>query len=420
MDFASSLPTIMHVDLNSCFATVEQQANPLFRGKPLVVAAYATGNGCILAASKEAKRLGIKTGMSVREGQGIYRSLIVLSPDPEKYRTVNHQLKTLLGSYTDALSVESIDEMVLSLSDTPALWRYRQYDTVYAMTEIAKEMKRRITNEIGDWLTVSIGIAPNRYLAKVASGLQKPDGLRWLTKETIEDVFRTFKLEDLCGIKEGNATRLRYGGIATPLDMLHASQETLARAFHSIMGYHWWRRLHGWEDGVMYKTFDEKEDLQKSFGQSYALPKSYTAADPRLWQILSQLVMKMGKRLRDDGCTASGVGISLLFADHTHWHTQQKLSDALYADTDFYQWYRRMLTAAPVTPVRILAIYSYHLEREVAQLSLLPEDNRKRNLTAAIDKVSDRFGNFVLTPGRMMDMEQRVLDRIAFGKASIS
>lgn len=420
MDFNPSPPTVMHVDLNSCFATVEQQANPTLRGKPMVVAAYTTGNGCILAASKEAKKLGIKTGMSVRDGQRIYPALIALSPDPEKYRTVNHQLKTLLGNYTDALSVESIDEMVLSLSDTPALWRYRTQPVLSAMMEIAKEMKRRIMNEIGDWLTVSIGIAPNRYLAKVASGLQKPDGLRWLTASTIEEVFSGMALEDLCGIKEGNATRLRYGGIATPVDMLHASQEELARAFHSILGYHWWRRLHGWEDGGMYKSFSEAEDPQKSFGQSYALPKAYTAADPRLWQILSQLVMKMGRRLRADECMAQGVGISLLFADHTHWHTQQKLAAALFADSDFYTQYRYMLRGAPVAPVRILAIYSYRLERDVAQLSLLPEDNRKRNLTVAMDQVADRFGDFVVTSGRMMDMEQRVLDRIAFGKASIS
>ncbi len=436
MKFNPAPPTVMHVDLNSCFATVEQQANPLFRGKPLVVAAYATGNGCILAASKEAKRLGIKTGMSVREGQFMYPRLIILPPDPDKYRLVNHQLTALLGSYTDALSVESIDEMVLDVKNTPALYRslkkYRNnipiipdsefmiQKTIPAMQDIGRDIKQRIRDEIGDWLTVSIGIAPNRYLAKVASGLEKPDGLRWITRETIEDVFSTLKLEDLCGIKEGNATRLRYGGIATPLAMLSASQEALGRAFHSIVGYHWWQRLHGWEDGVMYKTFDEKEELQKSFGQSYALPKSYTATDPRLWQILSQLTMKMGKRLRDDGCTASGVGISLLFADHTHWHTQQKLSAALYADMDFYQWYRRMLAAAPENPVRILAIYSYHLEREAAQLSLLPEDDKKRSLTAAIDRVSDRFGNFVVTPGRMLDMEQRVLDRIAFGKAGFT
>lgn len=421
MNFNPTPPTVMHVDLNSCFATVEQQANPLFRGKPTVVAAYTTDNGCILAASKEAKVLGIKTGMQVREGKRRHRNLIVLPPDPEKYRVVNHKLTTLLGSYTDALSVESIDEMVLSLADTPALHRY-------TMKEIAIEIKKRIREEIGEWLTVSIGIAPNRYLAKVASGIQKPDGLVWIIRENIEDVFATLALEDLCGIKEGNAAKLRSAGIATPLAMLEVSQEELARAFHSILGYHWWQRLHGWEDGGMYKTFEEEaasaegsgEPKQKSFGQSYAFSKAYMPTDPKLWQILSQLVMKMGRRLRQAGCTASGVGVSLLFSDHRHWHTQEKLRTALFADMDFYARIRDMLTHAPRRPVRILAIHSYALERNIYdQLSLLPGENKKRNLTMAIDRVADRFGDFVITPGRMMGMEQKVLDRIAFGKAGI-
>lgn len=423
MDFTASPPLVMHVDLNSCFATVEQQANPMLRGKPMVVAAYVTNNGCILAASKEAKKLGIKTGMPVGEGKRIYRNLIVLPPDPNKYRVINHALTNVLGSYTDALSVESIDEMVLSLKDTPALYRAMQEmhdDILASMTSIALEMKCRIRDEIGEWLTVSIGIAPNRYLAKVASGLQKPDGLRSLTKENIVDEFSKLELEDLCGIKTGNATRLRYKGIASPVDMLTVSSEQLADAFHSIVGYHWWRRLHGWEDGSMYKSFDEAEDPQKSFGQSYALPKGYIASDPRLWQILSQLTMKMGRRLRTAGCTASGIGVSLLFADYSHWHTQEKLPVSLFADHDFYTRMRSMMAAAPNRSVRILAIHCYKLERGIyTQQSLLPEENKKRNIAIAIDNVQERYGDFVIVSGRMMGMEQRVLDRIAFGKASI-
>ncbi len=422
MDFHNTPPVVMHVDLNSCFATVEQQANPLFRGKPTVVAAYTTNNGCILAASKEAKLLGIKTGMPVGEGKRRYQKLIVLPPDPGKYRVVNHQLTKLLGSYTDLLSVESIDEMVLSLLDTPALYRQMQKDgdVLSAMASIAHEMKARIRNEIGEWLTVSIGIAPNRYLAKVASNLQKPDGLRWITKETITEVFQGLELEDLCGIKTANATRLRFAGIPSPSAMLEASEEELARAFHSILGYHWWRRLHGWEDGGMYKSFDETEDPQKTFGQSYALPKGYTPTDPRLWQILAQLVMKMGKRLREAGCTAHGVGLSLLFTDYSHWHTQEKHMVPLFADSDFYERMRDILKVAPERPVRILAVFCYQLDHDIyTQMSLLPEENKKRDITIAIDKVQERFGDFVITPGRMMNMEQRVLDRIAFGKASI-
>src|SRR3989344_3586037 len=141
MAFNPKPPTVMHIDLNSCFATVEQQANPLLRGKPLVVAAYTTGNGCILASSVEAKRLGVKTGMRVWEGKNLYPRLVVLPPDPEKYRWVNRKLRVLLSSYTPYLSVESIDEMVMDLGKTPAL-------ECSSKISIAYDIKKCIKKEI--------------------------------------------------------------------------------------------------------------------------------------------------------------------------------------------------------------------------------------------------------------------------------
>lgn len=119
--FNKAAPTIMHVDINSCFATIEQQANPLLRGKPVVVAAYTTNNGCVLTASKEAKLYGIKTGMRVRDAKYLYPRLIVLPSDPDKYRVVNQQLTALLMKYSSNISVESIDEMVIDFRHTPKL-----------------------------------------------------------------------------------------------------------------------------------------------------------------------------------------------------------------------------------------------------------------------------------------------------------
>src|SRR5438034_2163497 len=105
--FNPAPPTVMHIDLNSCFATVEQQANPLLRGKPLVVAAYATDRGCILAASVEAKRFGIKTGMHVYAAKQLFPKLIVLPPDPPKYRFINRKLLALLSQYSAEVEVKS-------------------------------------------------------------------------------------------------------------------------------------------------------------------------------------------------------------------------------------------------------------------------------------------------------------------------
>lgn len=407
--FNPAAPVTMHVDINSCFATIEQQANPLLRGKPVAVAAYAKEYGCILAASKEAKILGIKTGMRVGEGRMLAPRLVVLEPDPPKYRAVNRQLLGILQSYTAHVRVESIDEMVIGFAGTPALARH-------SMEDIAREIKLRIRQEIGEWITVSCGIAPNRYLAKIASGLKKPDGLVAITSENIVETFTRMKLTDFCGIKEGNSRRLIAAGITTPIAFFRASASELQLAFRSVAGKQWWLRLHGYEDGVMYKEFEkDTETDQKSFGQSYALGKPYSPDDPRLWQILTQLVMKMGRRMRRDGFAAYGAGISLMF-DGGYWHTQEKKPFPMVTDADMYAAMRLMLKSAPVRPVKLLAVYCYLLIRDSAlQPSLFPEENRKRDVTRAMDAIQDRFGDFVIHPARMTAMEHKVLDRIAFG-----
>ena len=126
--------------------------------------------------------------------------------------------------------------------------------------------------------------------------------------------------------------------------------------------------------------------------------------------------MKMGRRLRSDGFVAYGVGISTMFDDHTHWHTQEKKLSPLFTDADFYTAMRTMLTHAPEKPVKLLAVYCYALHRDTSQqASLFPEENRKRDLTRAMDAIQNRFGDFVIHSGRMVNMEQKVLDRISFG-----
>src|SRR3972149_7302235 len=167
--------TIMHMDLNSCFATIEQQANPHLRGKPVVVAAYTTPSGCIVAPTVEAKGYGIKVGMRVKEGKLLYPGLIVLAPDPWKYRTVHLGLRRIISDYTDKFVPKSIDEFVLNLQGYPSFDK--------GMLEVAREIKERIKKEIGEWLTVSVGVAPNRFLAKTAAGLHKPDGLDEINKD---------------------------------------------------------------------------------------------------------------------------------------------------------------------------------------------------------------------------------------------
>lgn len=395
--------TLMHIDLNSCFASIEQQANPGLRGKPVAVGAYTTPGGCVLTASREAKALGIDTGMRVGEARAICPTLIVLPPDPWKYRHVNRKLLAILKSYSSDVEVKSIDEMVVNFLHTPAL------SGEATMVMVGNEIKKRIKEEIGDWLTVSVGIAPNRYLAKIGAGLHKPDGLDTITGKNIEAILQNMPLEKLTGIKSGYGSRLRWFGITSAWEFYRAPIKKLETAFHSVIGYHWWLRLHGWEA-------DDREFARRSFGQSHALYKPYTPRQVELHQILCQLTEKMARRMRNHGYTAGGIHVSTLFSDYSYWHKGVKLSHTLFSGSDLYQQALSVLLKAPNRLVRLLAVSCHYLtDDDYEQGELFTDTAKKHALVAAVDKINDRWGECSMMPARMLSMEHKVLDRIAFG-----
>lgn len=400
--FNTKPSTIMHLDLNSCFASIEQQANPFLRYKPVAVAAYDSPNGCILAASVEAKRLGIKTGMRVREGKLICPKLIILPPDPNKYRAVHLQLRELLRQYTDDVTPKSIDEFVLNLEGAPVM---RSKD----IFSVAREIKSRIKSEIGDWLTVSVGIAPNRYLAKVAAGLHKPDGLDEINAANYRDIYSKLTLMDLTGIKKNNTVRLNNMGIFTVMDFYNSSVKTLQLAFQSITGWYWHLRLHGFEiDDVVFG--------RRSYGNSFSLPKPYSTPE-ELAPILAKLVEKMGFRMRRAGYFARGVHLSLLYRDWSYWHHGQATPELVFDSRDIYKIAFAILLNCPYRkPVHTLAVSCFNLEQsENRQLSLLNDLEKKEKLVAAMDEINEKWGSFVITPALMLGTKSLVPDRIAFG-----
>lgn len=410
--FNNAPPTVMHIDLNSCFASVEQQANYLLRGKPIAVGAYITPGGCILAASYEAKKYGVETGMRVSDGRNLCPGLIILGSDPPKYRFINRQFLSLFREYTPEVFVKSIDEMILVLTGTPALRvrTERGMSVQEGMKDIALEIKQRINSEIGDSLRVSIGIAPNRYLAKIASGMEKPNGLTVIDKTNILDQLSRFtSVEELNGIKKGYGARLRLHAITTPLQFYRASILTLKAAFRSINGYYWWLRLHGWEaDDYQFKT--------KSIGHSYALYLPYETDDIRLQQILCQLSEKMARRMRRNGYQAEGIHIGLFYRDWRYWHKGKKLAERMYSGTDLFHSAMTLLREAPNKPVRTIDVSCHYLAPlELRQQSMFTDDNRKRSLARAVDVIQDRWGDFSVMPGLMLNMPNKILDRIAFG-----
>ena len=427
LNFNSSPSTILHIDLNSCFATIEQQANPHLRGKPVAVAAYTTPSGCIVAPSIEAKSLGIKVGMRVKDGRAIYPNLIVLPPDPWKYRNVHLALRELLSGYTPDITPKSIDEFVLDFGKIsnfqfPISNQFTNYQIDKLKTnwkletgnlrlrEVALEIKQRIKAEIGDWLTVSVGIAPNRYLAKLASSLHKPDGLDEINRDNFLDCYLKLKLTDLPYIKARNSIRLNNMGIFTVLDFYNAPLWKLKAAFASINGYYWYLRLRGLE-------IDNVGFARRSYGNSYALPKPLSTLE-ELSPILSKLVEKTGFRLRRAGYSARGVHTAVGYRDGSFWHKGVSFPENLFDSRNIYRKALGILAMSPYRkPVRDLAVSVFDLKKKSElQLDIFEDVLRKKSLVDAVDAVNERWGNFVITPARMLLGEKEMVpDRIAFG-----
>ena len=396
-------PLIMHIDLNSCFATIEQQANPLLRGKPVAVAAYGTPNAFILAPSIEAKKIGIKMGMRIRDAQKIYPNLIVRTPDASKYRDVHLKFKKIFQDYSPDVVPKSIDEALINFLPVA--------DLHPDLIKVAKEIKKRMKDEIGEWIFCSIGIGTNMFLAKLGATFKKPDGLTHIDHTNLIDIYKNTTLLDLNGINVRYQARLNIHGIRNPYDFFKASQEILhKRVFRSVIGARWYEKLRGYEA-------DQKEFPTKSIGHQYALHKP-TVDHKELSRLLMKLCEKMGRRLRRKGYTAHGIHLGLRYRDHTYWHHGQTIHQNLYTTIELYRQAQMILDAQPEKkPVSLMSVTSYQLSQEKDnQLSIFGDEIAKtHSVSDAADKINDIYGEFTVVPGIMMDMDETILDRIAFG-----
>lgn len=399
--FNPATPSVMHIDLNSCFASVEQQANPLLRGKPVVVAAYAKPYGCILAPSVEAKLWGIKTGMSVQDGLLLCPFLIIREADPPKYREIHARFAKLLNEYSDHVVSKSIDEFCLTL-------RSRYGEGGPDLQTIAKEIKSRIKAEIGDYLRVSIGVSTNQILAKLASGLYKPDGFDIIDASNYREVYNNIVLQDFCGINKRNEARLHRVGIFTTTQFYEASPQTLKQAFQSILGRYWYTRLRGYE-------LDDIEFTRRSYGNSYVLPRPM---DYKQWRpILAKLVAKSARRLRTAGYFASGVHLALRFGDGTHWHAGHAGPNLLFDDATLLTATLNLLQSSePCKLVKKIAFTCYGLDKDTGQLSCLVDNVKQKSLVSSLDELNNKWGEYTVTYGSFLGSSGHVKDAIAFGK----
>jgi DNA polymerase IV len=396
-------PLVMHVDLNSCYAIIEQQANPLIRHKPVGVAAYTSPGGFIIASSYEARREGIKL-IRVREAQAIDKDVIILPPDPEKYFDAHRRFREVLERYTSDVTPKSIDEFVVDFRGSQAIREGR------SLTSVGYQIKQDIKATLGEYVTVNIGIAPNRFLAKLAAGLHKPDGMDLITTADIRNMYSQLELLDLPGINRRYKVRLNLAGIFTPLEFLDTPMHKLkSEVFRSIVGYYWYLRLRGYE-------VDAAKFSVRSFGNDYAVGDK-TDDPEKIGRLLMKLCEKTGRRLRKHDYQAQGVFLGLGFEDKTWWGKHKRTKGPLYSTQDIYTHIISLLREIPlharVTHINI-AVFDV-MPASPVQIGLFDGTRLDtKSLARAADKVNDKYGEFTVIPARMANMEQVILKRAPF------
>jgi DNA polymerase-4 len=407
---------ILHLDMNSYFASVEQQANPFLRGKPVGVVATMSPNGCIIASSIEAKAKGIKTGVRVKEARAIDPRIILIPNDAAKYRTVTSGIMRILKSYTEDIELYSIDEAFLDLTGF-----VRSLDEAAAMSEA---IRRRITHEVGEWLQCSIGVAPTRWLAKFGSDTAPKGQTLVLHQQNLRQHLDPRQLTDAWGIAHALERRLNLLNIYTLGELRHYPVTNLMQVF-GILGYELWANVNGIEFARV-----QLSRPPKSIGHSHVFARRATSLDyPRA--VLAKLCEKAGRRLRALDLEAYGLwlgfGLPTPYGSSSAEYAHARggggaltLATPLIDTRDIFQHCWEMLVAdLPRGQLpNYLAMTLFRLQPRSNQLALWPRGKHDAPaLAAALDCLNDKYGDFTVTRGNFWGLDERdAPDRIGFRK----
>lgn len=374
--------------MNAFFASVEQQSNPALRGKPVAVIGAAKRT-IITTCSYEARAFGVKTGMNSWEARQKCPQLIFVVGNNRKYSYTSKQIIGIMREYTPLCEVFSIDEAFLDVTGCLALFGSAE--------RIAHLIKERIRERFG--LTCSVGIAPNKLLAKIASDMQKPDGLTVIQPERVAQVMERLPIQEVCGIGAKMQQHLNKFGIKTCGELGRFPVEILKRNF-GVTG----ERLHcmalGMDDSPVIP--DEEAEEVKSVGHSTTLDSDITGRDEILVYLL-QLSEMVGRRARKYRVAGRTVTLTVRYADFTTFSRQESRSGHTNNSEEIYQASAKILAGLELTqPIRLLGVKISNLESQTEQLPLFPAERKKALLASAMDSVNNKFGDFSVTFGTLL------------------
>lgn len=383
---------VLHLDMNSFFASVEQAANPHLKGKPVVVTG-SQQRTVILTASYEARSFGIKTGMMLFEAKRLCPDVIMVPADNRKYTHTSSQIMKMMYDYTPLVEVFSIDEAWLDVTHSLSLFGSAE--------SIAYKLKSRIKYHFD--ITCSIGIAPNKLLAKLASELKKPDGMTVIRPEDVSRVLETMPIKELCGIGRNMERALTMMSIYTCGELGRCDEKRLTKKF-GIIGTRLKQMGQGIDDSPVVPA--EDADEVKSVGHSMTLKRDITCRHDILRYLL-QLSEMVGRRARRYSVAGKTIHLTIRYADFTTFGKQATVHCHTNQSEDIYKGAVAILDTMEITqPIRLLGVRITNLCYQREQLPLFEKERKKAFLINAMDVVNDKYGDFTLTFGSLLGNDE--------------
>lgn len=409
----------LFVDLNSYFASVEQDDRPELRGRPVGVVPLMADTTCCIAASYEAKAHGVKTGTLVGEAKKLCPGMVFVEARHELYVEYHHRIVETVESCVPVTAVCSIDEMGCRLMGREKKLR--------RALELGRQVKQAILDKVGPMMRSSVGLATNRYLAKVASDMEKPDGLVALPLDLLPTALRTLTLRDLPGIGARTEERLKAQGIRTMEDLLALDCERAGAVWGSVVG----ERLWHWLQGEDFET--DSHEPMKSLSHQHVLAPEMRSPE-KAWAVALKLLHKAALRLRTNHLWAAKIGLSIGFAvpraqgpvsrfgaPTRGWREEIKLAECCDTPTLIAAlarlWQRRPTGGAYEQPYFIGVQLGGLVPDQLHTLNLFDNTEREQGrarLQATMDALNQKYGLQTLAPATVLDAYKAAPTRIAF------
>lgn len=381
---------ILHVDMNSFYASVEMAHNPMLKGKPLAVAGNVEERrGIIVTCSYEARKFGVKTTMPLWEAKKLCPSLVVMKPNFERYRTASSAIFDLLRSFTEQVEPVSIDEGYLDISDCAEMG---------TPIEIAETIQNRILQTMD--LPCSIGIAPNKFLAKTASDMKKPLGITILRKRDVPKILWPYEVCEMHGIGNKTAEKLNAVEIRTIGDLAHAP-DGLMKQLLGINGTRLKNRAMGIDD----RPVDPESIYEhKSIGNSTTLPKD-TNSQKELTAVLGRLSLKVAQRLKNKSLVGHKIGVTIRYKDRRTVTRSRLVANAFSESEEIHALAIELFTKHwNGEDVRLLGVTAFEvIEKESAykQLDLFSYEKEavKEPLYNVMQQLQSKYGKGIIKKG---------------------